>query len=69
MLDGPHQPVSLDELVEDILQDIFCIAFVVDTFPDEVAKAGLFPLDYFRDPVVLAFGHQLDAERVLHLLV
>jgi hypothetical protein len=69
LLDGPHQPISLHEFIEDFLQDVLCVTLVDNLLPDEIAKPGLFPRNCRRDAVVLLFGHRLDAERVHHPLV
>ena len=62
-----HHPVGLDELVENILQNVFCIALVGHSPLDEVAKPALLPLDRFGDSLVLLRHEPPFSQRLVHL--
>src|SRR4029077_4891573 len=65
-----HQTVRFHELVEDLLQNVLCIARVCHPFPDEVPQPWLFSLNRFGEPSVSLRGHSarpLYAQQPLHL--
>ena len=53
MLDGLHEAVGGDELVEDILEDVFGVAAVGDVAADEVAQARLIVAEGIGDELIL----------------
>ena len=63
---GFHHAVGLDELIEDLLQNVFHITLVQNPPADKIAQAALLPLDSLRDATVLLFGHEFEAQRVVH---
>ena len=67
VLNRLHQPVRLDELVEDILQDVFRVVDVGHPSADEVPQPRLLPPDCFGDPLILFGSHPVYALRLTHL--
>ena len=62
-LDRLHQPGRLDEFVEDVLQNILCIARVRHALAYEVPQPRPLQPDRFGDPWVF---HGLYGQRILH---
>jgi hypothetical protein len=52
LFDRLDQSVGCDELIKDILQNIFNILIVGDSLSDEIAEAWLLLPDGFRDPLI-----------------
>ena len=66
---GISRRFGFDQLVEDVLQNVFGVARVGHAPANEVAQPGLLPRDHVGDPLVLFACHPLQARRVLHLLM
>ena len=58
LLDRFHEPVRLDELEEDVLQDVLGVPAVGHAAPDELPQPAALALDRLGDPPVL-LGHRL----------
>jgi hypothetical protein len=65
MLDRHQQTVRFHQRVEDILQNVLSVAHVRHTLANEVAQAGLLPLDYFRDTPILFGCRRRQTSRLL----
>src|SRR6185437_1244096 len=69
LLNRLHQPVSLHEFGENILQDVFCVAFVPYTSANEVAQPCPLAPHSLSDPLVLFGSHPVRAHCRLHSLL
>src|SRR6185437_4898548 len=69
LLNRLHQPVSLHEFGENILQDVFCVAFVPYTSTNEVAQPCPLAPHSLSDPLVLFGSHPVRAHCRLHSLL
>jgi hypothetical protein len=67
MLDGHEQAVSFNQFVEDLLENLFGVAWVWYAAADEVAQPRLLPRDHFGDPLVLFKHHLIESRRFVHL--
>ena len=67
MLRRVQNAISLHELVENILQNVFCVLAVSHSSADEVAKPSLVTIDSFGNTLILLRHHPRFSQRVFHL--
>ena len=56
-LDRLHQPIGFDQLVEDLLQNVFGVLLVGHAPADEAFEFGAVELNQVGDPLVLLASH------------
>src|SRR5215475_12451545 len=61
VIDRHQKTVRFDELVEDVLQNVFDITRICHPLSNEITQPGLLPLDYVRDALILFECHLSQA--------
>src|SRR5579862_9617862 len=68
VVDGHQQTVGFDELIKNVLQDVFSVFAICDPAADEIAQPGFIASDRFGDLLVLLRHQPPFAKHRVHLV-